>query len=276
MQSKQRLRVRKRNWTESEHHLLLDHMDEYYPKLFGKFSDALTAEEKKRIWKKISTNFPDRTINELRRKFTHMKSVSITSYGHLKKQIRGTGGGPPPKPTNSIMERILVIIGGDDNPKIAGVCGGVDTKESGNSDKNSEKENTAEPGTSADNLDMLGPFDNESDMSTEDNDDSNVSSDDETLLPIKSPKQLNTIKLTTPRRQVLGEKLENEAIMQAKEIHALRKKKLNLKIDLLEEKIKSEKDKRELFRLLKGKLETQDSNACDERGILSKSYELIG
>ena len=110
-------RARKKNWTDSEQHLLLDLVNDHYAKLFGKFSDTLTGKTRRIFGHPFQTTSQKELPTTLEKKITQMNSDNIKDYSELKKKIRGPGGEPPPEPSNRFMERILAIFGGDENPK---------------------------------------------------------------------------------------------------------------------------------------------------------------
>lgn len=84
-------RMRKKNWSEDEMNVLLDHMEEHYEKLVGKFSSKLSANDKKHTWKKIADDLHDRDVEEIKRKFFNIKSEKIRNYASWKKGVNATG-----------------------------------------------------------------------------------------------------------------------------------------------------------------------------------------
>jgi len=117
---------RKSNWTADNIHRLLDHVELHYEKLIGRFSSNLSAKEKKHLWETIARDFPDREVEEVKRKFFNMKAEKVRSFSAYKKRIAATGGGPPPNPPSPLTQRIIKIIG-EENPKVNGISGGIDT-----------------------------------------------------------------------------------------------------------------------------------------------------
>lgn len=118
---------RNKNWTEHETILFLELLDPQYNKLFGKFSSKLTSQNKQAIWDDIANKLYPRCVDELKRKFTKLKSEQVKNYSAYKKKIMATGGGTPPTEPSPITMKVISLLGGDDNPRVMGIGADMDT-----------------------------------------------------------------------------------------------------------------------------------------------------
>ena len=78
---------KKCNWTNESIHKLLDHIEEHHEKLLGKFSSSLSAKDKKQLWETISNDFPDREMEEVKRKFFNVKAEKVRTFAAYKKKV---------------------------------------------------------------------------------------------------------------------------------------------------------------------------------------------
>lgn len=136
-------RVRNKNWTENETYLFLELIEPNYNKLFGKFSSSTTLQDKHQIWQEISTKLPSRSVDELKRKLSKLKSTHVKCYSDYKKQLNKTGGGPPPEEPSNITMKVLSLLGGENNPRISGLGTGMDSSDL--TDLNESNEETSSP-----------------------------------------------------------------------------------------------------------------------------------
>ena len=68
----------------------------------------------------------DRTCEELKKKWSDLKSTAKKDLSKYRRETKRTGGGPPPPPPDQIYEKIVQIIGEE---AIEGMNGGIDTGE---------------------------------------------------------------------------------------------------------------------------------------------------
>ena len=105
--------------------LLFDEMEINYSKLFGQFSSKVTKEDKKKIWMTIADSL-NRDVEDVRRKFTALKSEKLRQYSIYRRKMNGTGGGPPPRDLSPLTQRLLDVIG-ENNPKVQGIGSQMDS-----------------------------------------------------------------------------------------------------------------------------------------------------
>lgn len=120
-------RSRKQNWSEHETIILLEAIEPRYARLFGKFSAKLTAKDKNSLWENIAQELAPRSVDEIKRKFSKVKSEKLILYSKFKRNSQGTGGGPPPRDPSPVTMKIIALVGGEDNPKVLGLQSGMDT-----------------------------------------------------------------------------------------------------------------------------------------------------
>ena len=135
----------------------------------------------------------------------------------------------------------------------------VDTSELSISVTNADSLDEADIPTSNASVKLFDrPLSSFTEIDTDETISGNNCDDGDIVVPAKVAKKKRSFgeKVTQPpKHSALGQQLESEAIQQAREIHELRKSKLNLKLNLLHEKLQNERNKQELLHLLKCKLE---------------------
>ncbi|CAC5362441.1 unnamed protein product [Mytilus coruscus] len=95
----------------------------------GKLSNVATNHSQKKIWDGICTKINSsntdhqRTVEEIRKKWTTYKSNAKKKVAHNRHETRKTGGGPPPEDISSMDDQVGGIIG---DTYIDGIDGGID------------------------------------------------------------------------------------------------------------------------------------------------------
>ncbi|CAG2195162.1 unnamed protein product [Mytilus edulis] len=109
---------------------MLAEVEKYKGILFSKLSNVATNNIKKKTWDGICTKMNSsnthhqRTVEEIRKKWTTYMSNAKKKVSHNRREARKTGGGPPPEEMSSMEDQVVGIIG--DTP-IDGIDGGIDT-----------------------------------------------------------------------------------------------------------------------------------------------------
>lgn len=263
-------RFRKQNWSDADKHLLLDHIEDKYDKLFGKLSSKLTSKDKKDIWIEIAQSFSGRSPEDVRKKFIQLKSEKIREYSAYQRSIRGTGGGPPPASPDRFVQRIIGIVG-EDNPKVTGIDEGMDTS------------------YFADNNDSLDERDIDIINTTPDLETS-VNTVDDCPLKRKKLKDVSVTpsnssfakedgKKTSADKVFLGKMYEAEIIRQSKEIHEMKKEKLRLEIELLRRQNENEEMKKIILKAKLDKIKKNDllpdQSSLDSNILVSDSLKYV-
>jgi len=96
--------------------------------LNGKLSGAVTSAAKVRCWEQLAADVSavsgmTRTAEEVKRKWTCMKSHAKTSAATQKRSISKTGGGEMEPPLPLTEQRVIDVIG---PVCVDGIAGGID------------------------------------------------------------------------------------------------------------------------------------------------------
>ncbi|XP_046569820.1 t-SNARE domain-containing protein 1-like isoform X2 [Haliotis rubra] len=124
-------KARKVNWTRNEMDCLVDEVEKHKSILFSSFSSVVTNSKKQQIWKDISNRVSAcgssiRSSEDVKKKWTTLKSDTRRKAGSLKKAIFQTGGGPSPSPLSDFEYKVVSLI---PSAQINGCTGGLDSED---------------------------------------------------------------------------------------------------------------------------------------------------
>ena len=91
---------RKLNFTVTEIDTLTSKVHENLDVLQSKFTNATTNQRKNKIWDNITneiSRMANRTNSEVKEKWKNLTSSAKKKFADVNRQVRKTGGGPPPK-----------------------------------------------------------------------------------------------------------------------------------------------------------------------------------
>ncbi|XP_078309407.1 nuclear apoptosis-inducing factor 1-like [Crassostrea virginica] len=125
---------RKPNWSERELTVLAEATTPRMKFLKAKFSPSLTSERKQEFWKEIadevnSTTLVSRTVDEIKKKWADIQSLTKKKEGERRRSMSKTGGGPAPEFYFKEWEKVVLQSLSD--IAIEGIACGVDTAECG-------------------------------------------------------------------------------------------------------------------------------------------------
>ena len=106
-------RDRKKNFSTDEIRILREEFETHQETLTSKFSNTVTNEKKKNIWKNVtekinSLGIEFRNVDEVKIKWKNLCSNAKQMYNELKRERVKTGGGPAPKPINEETDHNLL------------------------------------------------------------------------------------------------------------------------------------------------------------------------
>ncbi|XP_062589046.1 myb-related transcription factor, partner of profilin-like [Saccostrea cucullata] len=101
MESKD-IKRRRPNWSEGELVALAEAVVPRAHYLKGKLSPSLTAERKQGLWEEVadevnSVAMIKRTVDEMKKKWADMQSLTKKKEGERRRSMKMTGGGQGPK-----------------------------------------------------------------------------------------------------------------------------------------------------------------------------------
>ncbi|XP_066924425.1 myb/SANT-like DNA-binding domain-containing protein 4 [Clytia hemisphaerica] len=246
--------TRKPNFSADETRVLLDSHEEFKDILEGKFSNALTQQNKNESWQKIASNVnavgvTPRTIASIQNKFKNIKSEAKLAYNKFKGHQNGTGGGPPPKEPSSSDQRIMSLFEG--RPSFEGLHGfatNAHETEIGSYSTSMMSEVSADPMLSSTAL--MGPQDETNETiqkTTKGKQKATAPKQGKSLIKRstltankKIQKKCLLQELAIQKTRLKGERLRNKNLLlkernlrRADEILTLQKEKLQLEISLM-------------------------------------------
>ena len=117
---------RKLNFILTEIDLLTSKVQENLDVLQSKLTNAITNQRKNKIWDNINNEInaigvANRTASEIKEKCKNLTSFAKKTFANVNRQMRKTGGGPPPKEPTAVQERIIKIF--EDTPLFTGLDG---------------------------------------------------------------------------------------------------------------------------------------------------------
>ena len=117
---------RKLNFILTEIDLLTSKVQKNLDVLQSKLTNAITNQKKNKIWDNINNEInaigvANRTASEIKEKCKNLTSSAKKTFAHVNRQMRKTGGGPPPKEPTAVQERIIKIF--EDTPLFTGLDG---------------------------------------------------------------------------------------------------------------------------------------------------------
>jgi hypothetical protein len=94
---------RKLNFSVTEIDTLTSKVHENLDVLQSKWPNAITNQRKNKIWDKITQEInaigvANRTTSEVKEKWKNLTSSAKKKFADVNRQMRKTGGGPPPNP----------------------------------------------------------------------------------------------------------------------------------------------------------------------------------
>ncbi|WAR28224.1 hypothetical protein MAR_013928 [Mya arenaria] len=123
-------RDRQTNWSMDEESTLVDFCVNNYSFLYGGLGPTVTKQGRHTKWEElreeISAVGPGRTIDQLKKKWTDLKSAAKKNEIKRRHFAAGTGGGPAPQEPTDVEMKILSVI---PEEMVTGVAGGVDVFE---------------------------------------------------------------------------------------------------------------------------------------------------
>jgi len=98
----------------SEINVITRLVEKYINIISEKFSTNVTNDKKRAVWKKITEEVnalgvANRTVKEVKTKWTNLHQEAKKSFTEFKREQQKTGGGPPPKPLTEATQRIVEI-----------------------------------------------------------------------------------------------------------------------------------------------------------------------
>ncbi|XP_062617399.1 myb-related transcription factor, partner of profilin-like [Saccostrea cucullata] len=131
MESKD-IKRRRPNWSEGELVALAEAVVPRAHYLKGKLSPSLTAERKQGLWEEVadevnSVAMVKRTVDEKKKKWADMQSLTKKKEGERRRSMKMTGGGPGPNLIFKCWENLVLKSLSD--VAIEGISSGVDTAE---------------------------------------------------------------------------------------------------------------------------------------------------
>ena len=129
-------RKRKQNFSAEEVSIITEMVEENVELLNSKFTNTVTNERKKGVWKRITARVnacgvSERGEKEVKDKWRGLQQNAKKEYQGIREERRRTGGGPPPQGGDSITERIIALYG--DTPTFSGIAGTETGMPNGNS-----------------------------------------------------------------------------------------------------------------------------------------------
>ncbi|XP_028407876.1 nuclear apoptosis-inducing factor 1-like [Dendronephthya gigantea] len=117
---------RKLNFTVTEIDTLTSRVQENLGLIQSKLTNAVTNQKKNKIWENITKEInaigvANRTTSEIKEKWKNLTSSAKKTFADVNRQMRKTGGGPPPKEPTAAQERIIKIF--EDTPLFTGLSG---------------------------------------------------------------------------------------------------------------------------------------------------------
>ena len=117
---------RKLNFTVAEIDTLTSKVHENLDVLQSKLTNATTNQRKNKIWDNMTKEInaigvASRTTSEIKEKWKNLTSSARKMFADVNRQMRKTGGGPPPKEPTAVQERIIKIF--EDTPLFTGLHG---------------------------------------------------------------------------------------------------------------------------------------------------------
>ncbi|XP_061180787.1 myb-related transcription factor, partner of profilin-like, partial [Saccostrea echinata] len=124
---------RKPNWTERELLALAEAVAPRSRLLKSKISPSITVDRKQKMWSEIaiqlnSITLVNRTIDEIKKKWVDMQSLTKKTESERRRSIKMTGGGPALDVYYKAWEN--VVLQSLSEVAIEGISCGVDTAES--------------------------------------------------------------------------------------------------------------------------------------------------
>nr|XP_022292024.1 uncharacterized protein LOC111103231 [Crassostrea virginica] len=128
------IKKRKPNWSERELTVLAEAVTPRNKMLKQKFNPTLTSEKKQQLWKEIrdqlnSMTVVSRTIEEIKKKWADMQSLTKKKEAERRRSMGMTGGGPAQEYYFKDWEKVVLQSLSD--VAIEGIGCGVDTAECG-------------------------------------------------------------------------------------------------------------------------------------------------
>lgn len=123
-------RIRSQNFTSLEENFISRRVVEEMGLLRGKFGPDITADAKKKMWEKITTEVNSlgvscRSLPAVRTKFRNLTRDAKEKFTMEKRERAKTGGGPAPKPISLAEENIINAM--KDTSSFKGIDGGLET-----------------------------------------------------------------------------------------------------------------------------------------------------
>ena len=118
-------RKTKQNFSAEEVSIIIKMVEENVELLNSKFTNTVTNERKKGVWKRITArvnacDVSERSEKEVKDKWIGLQQNAKKEYQGIREERR-TGGGPPPQGGDAITERIIALYG--DTPTFTGTTG---------------------------------------------------------------------------------------------------------------------------------------------------------
>lgn len=123
-------RPRKPNFSPAECTTILKMAEENLTVIREKFSNTITNQRKKEVWKTIadkvnSLGVAKRTVTEVKDKWRSMVMGAKKEFALEKRSRNKTGGGKESTPPSGNSERIINLFG--DEPSFSGISGGIES-----------------------------------------------------------------------------------------------------------------------------------------------------
>ena len=124
-------RKRAKNFEEKETSLLLDLFEEHRDLLRSKHNNMVTQNKKKAVMQLItdkvnSLGVCQRTVQQIKNKWTNIVGDGKEKDAQLKKSHGKTGGGPPCSPPTATQEKVICMM--SETPGFSGLEGNLESE----------------------------------------------------------------------------------------------------------------------------------------------------
>ncbi|KAK2567711.1 t-SNARE domain-containing protein 1 [Acropora cervicornis] len=117
---------RKHNFSASEISILTEKVEENLAILQSKFTNSVTNLKKKQVWSEITAavnavGVDKRTETEVREKWKNLHSAAKREFTKFRQESKKTGGGPAPKEISATTSKVIELF--QDTPSFIGLSG---------------------------------------------------------------------------------------------------------------------------------------------------------
>ena len=119
-------RKQKPNFSVYKIGVITENVKKHLDTIQSKLTKNVTNKKKQEIWEDITravnaVRTTNRTVSEAKDKWKNLHSTAKKAFSEFKRELKKTGGGPPPKPPSVSSKEIIDVF--EDTPGFSGLKG---------------------------------------------------------------------------------------------------------------------------------------------------------